>query len=540
MAFINAPWSHLNAGGAFLGNSLQNLLMCEDIVPGAEAGYQVCKEIYLWHPLGAKIAEAPVRKAMSQKRKISVPDSPEDKVRTEFERAWKAMKIDRHIRNTMRLARVYGISSVALLAKDEPCDVPLDYEKLSKMEISFNVFDPLNSAGSLVLNQDPNASDFLKPQGVSINGKAYHPSRVCVMMNEEPIYLAYTNSAFGFVGRSVYQRALFPLKSFVNTMVADDMVARKAGVLIAKLKAPGSIIDNIMAKMAGVKRALLKEAENNNVMTVEITEEIESLNLINVNAALMQSRKDILENIATATPMPAQMINSETFAEGFGEGTEDSKNVAQYIDGLREDMEPLYEFFTPIVQRRAWSEEFYATVQAEFPEQYGEMPYNQAFYQWSNSFTAEWPSLLIEPESEQAKAEDVRLKAILALVEILMPALDPENKAAVIEWCCDNFNALKLLFSSPLVLDFDQLIDYAAEQAENAEAASAALSEAGPKEPEEPEPFSAKDAVGRPGMALYNEAVAKFIEHKAVKEKRKRLQSRASVPNLPEPAVAAE
>ena len=224
----------------------------------------------------------------------------------------------------------------------------------------------------------------------------------------------------------------------------------------------------------------------------------------------------------------------------WGSYLEESENAAQYIDGLREDMEPLYEFFTPIVQRRAWSEEFYATVRAEFPEKYGKMPYNQAFYQWSNSFTAEWPSLLIEPESEQAKAEDVRLKAILALVEILMPALDPENKAAVIEWCCDNFNALKLLFSSPLVLDFDQLIDYAAEQADSAAAASAALGEAGPKEPAEPEPFSAKDAVERPGMARYNEAIAKLIEHKAVRDKRKRLQSRASVPNLIEPAVAAE
>jgi hypothetical protein len=521
--------AELTVGGAALGTELQNLLLCDDIVPGAEASYQVCKTIYLWHPLGGKIAEAPIRKAMSQKRKISVPDAPEDRVKTAFENTWKSMKVDRYIRNAMRLARIYGISTVAAMIDDDDASAPLDYKKLGKQDLTFNVFDPLNTAGSLVLNQNPNAKDFLKPVRVSINGQAFHPTRTCVMMNEEPIYLAYTSSAFGFVGRSVYQRALFPLKSFVNTMIADDMVARKAGVIIAKLKAPGSIIDNIMARMAGIKRTLLKEAETNNVMSIEVTEEIESLNLINVNSALMQSRKDILENIAAATPMPAQMINSETFAEGFGEGTEDSKNVAQYIDGLREDMEPLYEFFTPIVQHKAWSEEFYATIQDEFPE-YKKIPHNTAFYQWKNSFTAEWPSLLIEPESEQAKAEDVRLKAILALVEILMPALDPDNKATVIEWCCDNFNSLKLLFASPLTLDFDQLIDYTIEQMVNAEQIGAG--DEGPKEPAEPKPFAAQDELERPGMKRYNDAVAEMIQHKALREKRKRLQSRASVPNL--------
>jgi hypothetical protein len=522
--------AQLTIGGAALGTELQNLLMCDDIVPGAEASYQVCKSIYLWHPLGGKIAEAPVRKAMSQKRKISIPDSPEDRVKKAFEDDWKKMKIDRAIRNTMRLARVYGISTVGALDKDGDASVPLDYDKISADQLTFNVWDPLNTAGSLVLNQDPNAKDFLKPQEVRINGQAYHPSRVCVMMNEEPIYLAYTNSAFGFVGRSVYQRALFPLKSFINTMITDDMVARKAGVIIAKLKAPGSIIDNIMAKMAGIKRALLKEAETNNVISVDTSEDIESLNLINVNSAMMQSRKDILENIATATPMPAQMINSETFAEGFGEGTEDSKNVAQYIDGLREDMQPLYDFFTPIVQRCAWNAEFYATIQAEFPE-YKEVSYKQAFYRWTNSFAAEWPSLLIEPESEQAKAEDVRLKAILALVEILMPALDPENRGAVIEWCCDNFNSLKLLFASPLVLDFDLLVDWAAEQGQQG-----AGGEPGPEEPKEPKPFAAADALERTGFKRYNDAVAELIQIKALRSKRKRLQSRASVPN----PVAAE
>jgi len=37
----------------------------------------------------------------------------------------------------------------------------------------------------------------------------------------------YTQAAFGFVGRSVYQRPLYPLKSFVQTMITDDLGGAK-------------------------------------------------------------------------------------------------------------------------------------------------------------------------------------------------------------------------------------------------------------------------------------------------------------------------
>ncbi len=242
-------------------------------------------------------------------------------------------------------------------------------------------------------------------------------------------------------------------------MITDDMVTRKAGVLIAKMKPAGSITDRLMANMAGVKRALLKEAETNNVMSISIEEDIASLNLQNTDTAMTVARKNVLENIASAADMPAHMLNNETLAEGFGEGTEDAKANAQYIDGIRTDMQALYDFFDKIVQYRAWNPEFYKMVQSEFPE-YESVPYTKAFYDWRNSFAAVWPSLLIEPESERAKAEDIKLKAIISLVETLLPAVDPENKAKVIQWAADNFNEQKLLFSTALELDWEALAAY--------------------------------------------------------------------------------
>lgn len=473
--------------GSALGSALQDMLVAPEIEPGAEPSYQLCKTIYMYHPLGSKMAEAPITKAQSQEREIAVPNAPEERVRDQFKAEWLAIGADERIANVMTLSRVYGIASIALVSEQVKADQPVDPKKLADMDIGFNVFDPLNTAGSLVLNQNPNAIDFQKVSSIAVSGLPYHRSRSVTIMNERPIYIGYTTSAFGFVGRSVYQRALYPLKSFVQTMVTDDMISRKAGVLIARMEQPGSIIDNIMQKLAGVKRALLKEAATNNVISVGKDELIESLNLQNIDGAGKFARGNILKNIATAADMPAVMLENETLTEGFGEGTEDAKEIARYIDGIRRKMQPLYGFFDRIVMARAWNKEFYATIQNDFPG-YRTVKFERAFYDWSNSFTARWPSLLTEPESERIKVDDVKLKAIIAMLEVLIPNLDPENEATAIQWAQDNFNELKLLFQNPLLIDFEALKSYVPPE-------PAVM-------PEAPQPFAdsvsrAKRAIGR-------------------------------------------
>ena len=106
------------------------------------------------------------------------------------------------------------------------------------------------------------------------------------MMNEEPIYIHYTSSAFGFVGRSVYQRALFPLKSFIQSMITDDLVTFKAGLLIAKQKPAGSIVSSMMKAAAGIKRTMLQEGATGNVLSIDIDEEIGSIDLTHTSTAM--------------------------------------------------------------------------------------------------------------------------------------------------------------------------------------------------------------------------------------------------------------
>lgn len=459
-----------------VGNTLQELLVAPDIQAGDEPSYQLCKALYLYHALGQKMVEAPTRLAQSQKREISVPGAPGDHLVKAFESKWKELGVDKVIFNAMRQSRMYGVSTLALFAmgrdgKVTPPETPLELEKLRDQVVAFNVYDPLNTAGSLVLNQNPLSADFQKAEGFATCGQRFHPSRGVTVMNEEPIYLAYTTSAFGFVGRSVYQRALLPLKSFVQTMRTDDLISLKAGVIIAKIKQAGAIINERMQRMFGLKRDVVREAVLGNVISISSAdnESIETLNMQNLDGAYGMARTNILKNIATAADMPAQLIENETMVSGFGEGTEDAKNIAKYVDRHREEMEPLYSWFDKIVMYLAWTPEFFETLQDMFPDAYGASNFEAEFTRWRNSFTSKWPSLLVEPDSEKAKAAKVKLEGVISALQNLGPMLDPFGKAKLVQWAVDEINSIDFLFSSRFELDFDALLSWTEEQMEKME-----------------------------------------------------------------------
>jgi hypothetical protein len=203
---------------------------------------------------------------------------------------------------------------------------------------------------------------------------------------------------------------------------------------------------------------MLQGAATGNVLSIGPDDKIETLNMQNVDGAGGWARGNVLKNIATAADMPAVMLENETLTEGFGEGTEDAKIIARYIDGIREWLDGLYNFFDPIVMRRAWNPEFYKTIQAQFPAEYGRVPYNTAYYQWANSFSALWPNLLKEPDSEGVKVEKIKAEALISIAEVMMAiGLDPENKAVLAQWLADNVNENKLMFTAPLNLDYEAI-----------------------------------------------------------------------------------
>ena len=456
--------STVSITGSNIDTPLMMMLNADHIQVGADASYELCKQIYLYHPLGKKMVDEPIRLAQSQKRVITVKKGPESSLIEAFEASWADLKADQLIAMAMRLGRIYGTGAIVYGAEgvDTKAEIPL--ANLHKLSLYFNVLDPLNTSGSLVLNQDPNAPDFQKSTTITAAGVPYRRERSVVFMNETPVYIAYTNSAFGYVGRSVFQRALFPMKSYVQSMITDDLVTTKAGVLVAMIKQAGSIVDGIMKAANTFKRNVLREAKTGNVINIGPEDKVEAIDLKNTDTAMTVARKNILENIAAAAEMPAQILNNETFAEGFGEGTEDAKKIAKFVQYIREQSDPLYQFFDVIVMYRAWNEPFYKDViQSQFPE-YKNTPYAQAFAEWRNCFVATWPNLLEEPDSEKAKAEDVKLKALISVMEVMLAKADPENAKILLQWFCDNLNENQVMFPHSLDLDTDAMAAWIEEQ----------------------------------------------------------------------------
>ncbi|WP_368820562.1 anti-CBASS protein Acb1 family protein [Klebsiella quasipneumoniae] len=445
--------------GSCSHSELMALLDSDDIQPGSTAGYQTCKTIYLFHPLGGKMVDRPIKMAMNESRTVHISQAYgiEQRLRDAFEREWKALGADRHIANAARISRIYGVSAIAMLVDNQEPSSAVDYRTLYKHNVTFNILDPLNTAGSIVLNQDPNAQDFQKVEGIRVAGKPYHKSRCVVQQNEDPIYLAYNSAAFGFTGRSVYQRALFPLKSFIQTMRTDDMVSVKGGLLVTKIQGPSSVVNNMMQKLSGIKRMMLKRGKTGEVLQIGDGDNIESIDLSNLERPLDSARKHILENVAAAADMPAIILNSETFAQGFGEGTEDARAVAVYIDNIREWLDQLYAFFIRVCQYRAWSIEFFQSLRADFPDL--KNTYSLYFASWINNFEYRWPPSLKEPDSEKVKVDETRFKAIVSMLEVLLPQVntDDENRALLIEWAQANANANENLFPQRLDLDIDSL-----------------------------------------------------------------------------------
>ncbi|MGC9271253.1 hypothetical protein, partial [Acidiphilium sp.] len=372
---------------------------------------------------------------------------------------------DNIIFRATQVSQIYGVSTIGVNVVNAdgtkaPTHEPLPLDDIHNVDLYFNIFDPLNTAGSLVLNQDPLAVDFMHPEQVSVSGQVWSNTKTIVLMHEQPVFIEWTNSAFGFVGRSVYQRAFYDLKSFAISMIADQKVQEKLALLVYKAKSPGSVIDNAGRAFKQMFRTSIKGATNKNVVSIGTEEDLASLNFEHVQQAGEYSRGNILKNIAVASGRPAAFLTQQKLAEGFGEGSEDAKQIAHFVDALRIEMEPLYGFMDNIVMRRAWSPAFYKSMQRKYPERYGKLKYNAALHEWMDAFTPSWPNLLTEPDSEKAKTNQLKLEPAAKIAEIIMSAADPETKAAVCVWLADLVNDQKEFYSSQLIIDPDAIASY--------------------------------------------------------------------------------
>jgi hypothetical protein len=453
--------STIEISGSSLPSGLMSIMDADDIVPGSPVSYEMCKQIWMLHPLGGKIVEKPISLALGQPRKINVPGPLEERVVEAFTTEWDNINATGHITNVAHVSRAYGVGAVVYGQKDTPTDQAIDPFKLADMELYFNILDPLNTSGSMVTNQNPNAPDFQKPwMSITAAGQPYHRSRSCTLFHGTPIYLEFQGSSFSFSGRSAFLRALFPLKSFIQTMIVNDMVSLKAGLIVATMKQAGSVWNGLMEKVTGRKRDMIREGRTFNVLSIDVDEKIETLNMTNTADAMTTARDNIISDIAAASDTPAILMKDESFAKGLASGDQDMMAVVQYIDSIRTSLKGLHAYFDNIVQHRAWSPAFFTTLVNDFPEEMAGKDYKAWFYEQVAAFKTEWPNLIQEPKSEEDKRNADKLKAIVEVLKTLLPSLDPLNRARAIEWFVRALADMPEFLSGSMVLDFDTLAAY--------------------------------------------------------------------------------
>lgn len=443
-----------------IGSELTKILEHEGIQPGTDVGYELCKLLWQFHPLGGKLVEKPIEMAMCKPRQYNVDTDPDERVVAQFRDTWERMGINEKIKNFFFISRCYGAAAIGVGTANDGCGTPLSGFGLKEDDIYINVWDPLNASGSMVTDQNPNSRYFQAPnKTLKISGKNWHPSRTLKVFNGTPIYLEYQSSAFGFTGRSVFQRVLFPMKSFIGTMQADDLVSQKAGVLVARVKPNGSIANGIMAAASRFKREVVKAARNSGVISVGTEENIESLNLQNIDKALTTSRDDIISNIATGSDVPAILLKEEAFSKGFSEGSEDSKAISQYIDGVRQKIEPVMDYFEKLVMYIAWNEDFFNGLKSDYPDIISG-DYQSMFYQWRREFSAKWQELVEESPGKRRESDSKVVQQAASLFGILAPQLDPENRAMAAEWLASVINVTETYGDSPMIIDMEALSKY--------------------------------------------------------------------------------
>lgn len=195
------------------------------------------------------------------------------------------------------------------------------------------------------------------------------------------------------------------------------------------------------------------------MLSIGKDEDVTSLNLQNIDGALNAARDNIISDIASGSDVPAILIKEEAFSNGFGEGTEDSKAISQYIDGVRQQIEPVMDYFERLVQYIAWNEEFYQSLKNDYPDIITD-DYKTTFYQWRREFTATWQELVEESPDKRRESDSKVIQQAIALFSAVSPQVDPENRAAVTEWLASLVNATQTYGEAPLIIDVDALANY--------------------------------------------------------------------------------
>lgn len=380
-----------------------------------EFDYQECKDLYANWALGKRFVESIIDFSLSQKRETMIPNAPQE-VKDRFDLICKKYKIDKVVKETAVLNRVYGIAGlfVATTIKDDKLK-NLTIAGKQKADIIFNVLDPLNFKA--VISQDPRSPYFQKPNDLTINGSPVGKDRMYVTFNGNPLFIKWTPSALNFAGRSVFANMRRLIVAWTNLFEALERISLKASsILITNNSA-------IMKDPTGVKVAeesakILKSMRQGQVAMLNKGQTAEFFNLNGASeiGAMIAEVKEALTMALNDTPI--QLLLDKDLSNGLSNGGEDMRSVIIKVNSFREEcLNPIYDFIDKYMFYKAWNDEFVKSMQAKYP-QYQVLGAEQIRQMWINDFDYQWKSIYPKTPDEETKAKDSVLDRALKAKEL--------------------------------------------------------------------------------------------------------------------------
>ena len=403
MGILQNLTSFFNSRGSELGYG--NSEYSNDATLGTDEylTYNECKDLFLHFPLGKRIVGSLVNFAMSAPRVISFEDLPQE-VTSEYEKFLANFKINAIVRQTANYARIYGMSALYVAHRTIPPHEPLNYKDLNPNDINFNVLDPLNLAG-LQISQDPTSISYQKVEYVVVNGKQVHPTRICVIFNDMPLYLRWMPSVYSWGSPSVFENMRGLIKSWNRCLVSLERIATKAGSIVVKHR-DNSVMNSIAVKAARETLEQIRNMQNDGIASLEKDSDVEFFNLTGsdaVNAIVEQMNRIIMLALADT---PSSILLDKNLAEGFSDGAEDMKAVLMATDAFREKMlTPIYLFLDFYMLRMCFRESQIAELKARYADDFAGLEIPSLKEKILQGFKVEYGNLY--PQKENEKVQDL-------------------------------------------------------------------------------------------------------------------------------------
>jgi hypothetical protein len=395
-----------------------------------QISYSDAKTLYLANPMARKLVDKPIEYAMSKRPVVEMPGCPDDLI-DEVWREWDRLELDKVIATAQRNKKIYGASAIAMGIDGIPASYPVTAQVLRSNDVWFNAVDALQMAGN-IFDLDANSRNYGRLKTFRLNGQVYPKGRYHFESNGEMVYLSFEGSNFNFAGRSAFRSIRTPLDAYKATFKAFKRIATLTGVLVHAAENSGANM-GLSQKVRGQNLLSLKGLDQESVISVNQKDTITNLQFDHVEDA-MKARMAIIQDIASGSGVPAQLLLEDSFAEALGSGNEDYRAVIQWLETYQsQEIELWYRWLMPVILTRVCTEKRFSAYAAAEPELSGTL-HSEALQQWRDEMKFKWPKLIPQTDEE---LQDSKAKKLESIGIVFANTKDAQ-------WYADEVNALEL------------------------------------------------------------------------------------------------